>query len=340
MRNKLIIFATAVCMLLPVCAMAANDKGKGGKDKAKPDAKELAVVKPHIEELIGIFQQRIESLDPKTQKREADSLKNCVKTLKGYLKNPKKYEEDKSEHKLIGEKWLKQKKRLVALQKNRDSLMKRCEGLRDTLSGYDMKPVLDSIATRDTLMMLISTNFLYLPYNRYAVKNIAIPAFSLISKQYAKKRSIRMELLENFENDGDEIWRFMRAAQEFRGDSRDILAMMHSDIFLAYTRYKRYDDWEATFLGGLLKSIEKKLLTSRSITGGILFTEEINILSQSDLKEPKAQEKKQDEPRQQRQELKDQLNPITPMQQEPKQPKPVIPQNIENEEFPDNTPDL
>lgn len=97
----------------------------------------------------------------------------------------------------------------------------------------------------------ISYNFLYIPYEAFSIKNIAIPAFNAINNPYIKEAGkVQFSLLQSYETDIKELIVCYRKIEDELDLSYDGIEYVEkikgTDV---YNNYNKYDDWENTYLG-------------------------------------------------------------------------------------------
>lgn len=134
----------------------------------------------------------------------------------------------------------------------------------------------------------MATNFLYIPYDRISIEEIAIPAFKLaFGSSYYNDYIIRLKLLKNYSADIAELKRFLESSinvlkntktgvppienlnsVSFTGSwsqNRDLNSILEDlnarfaalNVVISYPQYG--DGWEDTFLGRIIKNIERTL---------------------------------------------------------------------------------
>lgn len=115
----------------------------------------------------------------------------------------------------------------------------------------------------DTCLINVASNFIYIPYEAYSVKEIAIPAFQMVSDEGLKvKYKSRYELLLKYKN---HIMEFISCLTEmkkvlsnpFAKDAKDAIKVLNTKQF--YAVYRAFEGWESTFLGSRIIAIEKQL---------------------------------------------------------------------------------
>ena len=134
----------------------------------------------------------------------------------------------------------------------------------DSISARDAQGVLyDKLLKSDKCLISVASNFLYLPYEAYSVNNIAIRSFETISDEGMKKEySIRYKLLKSYKDDILCFLNFLITQKEelnkpFTKNAEDAIQSLRQLQF--YIVYHKYDDWEATFLGKKILTVEKQL---------------------------------------------------------------------------------
>lgn len=183
-----------------------------------------------------------------------DSLTNENTVLKGLLKEAQKETELKESN-------------IINLQHKIDDLqnisIKRLEASNDSLQ-------------RDLISM--ASNFLYIPYDEYSIEEIALKAF-LSTKgtpAYSQYQN-RLPLIQNYRNDISSLITFLLQAEKNlaigltklrENKAKEYLSNIQSlDLYL---RYSSYDDWENTYLGSQICTIQKYLQTPTESTSAQL----------------------------------------------------------------------
>lgn len=97
----------------------------------------------------------------------------------------------------------------------------------------------------------IAFNFLYIPYEAFSIKKIAIPAFNAISDPSVKEAGkVKFSLLQSYETDIKELIVCYRKIEDELDLSYDGIEYVEkikgTDV---YNNYNKYDDWENTYLG-------------------------------------------------------------------------------------------
>lgn len=190
-----------------------------------------------------------------------DSLENVIKTLQTIQKQSVRESletEDKHKKELTDARELADslKQRVIALEKEKEETVKRCEARNDSMQRQ---------------LISIASNFLYVPYDAYAIDKLAIPAFNgTQGSPYFDKYKIRLELLQNYRGDVEALiaytttllekpetgidhnWKDKRT--EKRAEVRNGLLNLS-----LVNRYKQYEDWQETWLGSRIANLEKYL---------------------------------------------------------------------------------
>lgn len=106
----------------------------------------------------------------------------------------------------------------------------------------------------------IGSNFLYLPYNEAAIKDIAKPALEA-AKPYDKfnKYQIRLDCIENYNKDITDVMNFINTNQIDKESNLTVALANFNAAFLGMETVKRYlnfgEGWEDTYLGKYIKEI-------------------------------------------------------------------------------------
>lgn len=111
--------------------------------------------------------------------------------------------------------------------------------------------LISQIDTAYICLEAISYNFLYIPYEAFSIKNIAIPAFNAINDPYIKEAGkVKFSLLQSYETDIKELLVCYRKIEDELDLSYDGIEYVEkikgTDV---YNNYNKYDDWENTYLG-------------------------------------------------------------------------------------------
>lgn len=112
-------------------------------------------------------------------------------------------------------------------------------------------------------MVSIASNFLYIPYEEYSINEIAIPAFKeLEGSELFSKYNIRFELLKNYKSDIEMMIEFLTKADDiFKIPYAPIIEDEAKVQCLNFEKssfclnYKKYEDWEETYLGKKIRYI-------------------------------------------------------------------------------------
>ena len=136
----------------------------------------------------------------------------------------------------------------------------------------------------DTCLINVASNFIYIPYEAYSVKEIAIPAFQMVSDEGLKvKYNSRYELLLEYK---EHIVEFISCLTEmkkilsnpFAKDANDAIIVLHAKRF--YAVYKAFEGWESTFLGSRIIAIEKQLKGYKGTASKVDFDKVTNELQE------------------------------------------------------------
>ena len=140
----------------------------------------------------------------------------------------------------------------------------------------------EQLVKTDKCLVSIASNFLYLPYEEYSVKEVALRAFETISDNtFKEKYSSRKVLLENYKEDINKFISFLTTTQKglsnpFTKEANAEISNLHKQSF--YIAYQKYEDWKATYLGAKIVNVESQL-KSFSQTHKVNFEKIINELS-------------------------------------------------------------
>lgn len=211
---------------------------------------------------LHLFGQNVEE-----EASKKDSIDNMeVKISMGQLtelENAKKFAEEKliSANKRILEQEIKLSSDSVIIKK----LKVHISNLRaDSLASHNATNGLKKqLLKTDTCLINVASNFIYIPYEAYSVKEIAIPAYQMVSDKGLKvKYKSRYNLLSNYK---EHIVEFISCLTEmkkvlsnpFVKDASDAINVLHAKRF--YAVYQAFEGWESTFLGSRIITIEKQL---------------------------------------------------------------------------------
>jgi len=122
------------------------------------------------------------------------------------------------------------------------------------------------LSKTDKVLVSTASNFLYIPYEAYSIEKIALRAFDAIyDDAMRQKHIIKYELLKNYQTDIKEMLAYLQRAKEklsnpfeLKGDGvSSLLRSLKQEPF--YIEYHKYDDWENTYMGKKMISIENRL---------------------------------------------------------------------------------
>lgn len=139
----------------------------------------------------------------------------------------------------------------------------------DDLQNIKIKSLEASNDTLQRRFVSIASNFLYIPYDSYCIEDIALPAFTSIKGTLAyDKYQNRLVLLQNYKDDISSLIAFLSQAEKDLSiplaAMREKKASEHRDNLNSLpvsVRYNAYDDWENTYLGTQICTIQKYLQT-------------------------------------------------------------------------------
>ena len=112
-------------------------------------------------------------------------------------------------------------------------------------------------------LISIASNFLFIPYEKYSIDDVAIPAFETAKgTEYYTKYNIRLTLLKNYKADTDALIKFLTAHQnEARNHTYDLSSWASSlrsefSSMQLVRSYREYGEgWDETYLGKVIYSI-------------------------------------------------------------------------------------
>jgi len=151
--------------------------------------------------------------------------------------------------------------------------------IHNTVNGWKKQ-----LLKADTCLINVASNFIYIPYEAYSVKEIAIPAFQMVSDEGLKvKYKSRYELLLKYK---EHIVEFISCLTEmkkvlsnpFAKDANDAIKVLRTKHF--YAAYRAFEGWESTFLGSRIIAIEKQLKDYKGPTSKVEFDKVANELQE------------------------------------------------------------
>ena len=147
---------------------------------------------------------------------------------------------------------IKQNDSLQVLRTEKNNLVREVSELRYLLDKADK------------CLVSVAANALYVPYEAYSVKEIAIRSFETVHNVELKnKHDTQYLLLKRYSDDVKSFLSFITRTKNeieknrFAHDANDALQALQTESF--YISYHRYDDWESTFLGKMIDDVEKQL---------------------------------------------------------------------------------
>ena len=116
-------------------------------------------------------------------------------------------------------------------------------------------------------LISIASNFLYLPYEKYSINDVAIPAFETArGTEYYTKYNIRLTLLKNYKTDTDALIKFLVSHQNEAKRNEYNLSSWAANIRSEFNAmpvvqsYKQYGDgWDETYLGQVIYGVLEQL---------------------------------------------------------------------------------
>ena len=140
--------------------------------------------------------------------------------------------------------------KISTLEKEKEELEKQ---LRKAKKQNDrtLKASRDSIFTMQIELVKMASNFLFVPYDKYAIEKIAIPAYehSKGTPMY-EKNNIRLKCLQEYRNDIQSLVDFMKQLKKtmFNGlDGARTKAKQKIPELEALEVYKRYDAYRKQY---------------------------------------------------------------------------------------------
>lgn len=211
---------------------------------------------------LHLFGQNVE--EESVQKDSIDNMEVKINMSQlTELENTKKMAEGKltSANKRILEQEIKLRNDSVMIVKMKVHLSNlRADSLETHNTINELKK---QLLKADTCLINVASNFIYIPYEAYSVKEIAIPAYQMVSDEGLKVRyKSRYEFLSKYK---EHIVEFISCLNEmkkvlsnpFAKDADDAINVLHAKRF--YTAYHEFEGWESTFLGSRIIAIEKQM---------------------------------------------------------------------------------
>ena len=200
----------------------------------------------------------------KGQSIEKDSLSDARENIQVSIAiddlNSLKTENNKLKHSLNN---LKEKFQKVQTRDSINSLkLKKIEGDYNVLKNKHSQ-LEENQKEANKKLVNISSNFLYIPFEAYSIREIAIPAFEAISDDNLKREHYhKYSLLKDYEKHLKELLNFVDMAETelnkpFTKHASAVIDILNNEQF--YLDYKEYDDWSNTYIGKYIISIENQL---------------------------------------------------------------------------------
>ena len=155
---------------------------------------------------------------------------------------------------------------IKSLKEEKDNAIKSLKNEILTLQNEN-KSKEDRISYMEKEMISIASNFLYIPYEDYSIKEVAIPAFNNVKDIALKsKYNNRLELLQDYSEHVTELRVFLEGMNQemekkplMRKKEDELLRALHDlSVYKDYTvKYK--GEWQETYLGKLLVKVENKI---------------------------------------------------------------------------------
>ena len=230
----------------------------------------------------------IAGLQPVSAKDKVKELEDSIATLKAQYETLKtknsnliKEISDLEHDTIVIKSTITQRKELLESLKEKKASIeaKKLELQNYNVTDADSEKVKNDIDEYKASFVEMATAFLYVPYNKEGISKIAIPAFELSKgSSYYDDYKIRLTLLQNYNKNTDQLIKYLDSSlMKFEDMNKQIekgniknaqsnFDKIKSDFFKlsCFEEYKSYGDgWEETYLGEIIKGIEK-LLTSDS----------------------------------------------------------------------------
>jgi hypothetical protein len=215
----------------------------------------------------------IDNMEVKISMSQLTELENAKKLAEGKLNSANKRIQ-KQEIKLSNDSVTIGKLKARISNLRADSL-----AIHNTVNGLKKQ-----LLKADTCLINVASNFIYIPYEAYSVKEIAIPAFLMVSDEGLKvKYKSRYELLLKYK---EHIVEFISCLTEmkkvlsnpFAKDANDAIKVLHTKHF--YAAYRAFEGWESTFLGSRIIAIEKQLKDYKGLNSKVDFDKVANELQE------------------------------------------------------------
>lgn len=207
--------------------------------------------------------------EEKTLQVTFDTLKvDSLKTEQSQSASEKDLRKQFDEAKAIIE---QQKKRLLELQ-DVETKLTLSENKNATLIGQ-LDVVSKQAEKAEQNLISLASNFLYVPYEAYGVEEVAIKAFESIQNTMLKQEyHQRYVLLKNYKQHLFDLKVYLQKVQKacngaFQATATEFIdgddLTVSSDLVLKkqpfYIEYVKYEGYEDTFIGGLIKKTEEIL---------------------------------------------------------------------------------
>lgn len=215
----------------------------------------------------------IDNMEVKVSMSQLTELENAKKLAEGRLN---------SANKRILEQEIKLSNDSVTIGKLKariSNLRADSLAIHNTVNGWKKQ-----LLKADTCLINVASNFIYIPYEAYSVKEIAIPAFQMVTDEGLKmKYKSRYELLLKYK---EHIVEFISCLTEmkkvlsnpFAKDAKDAIKVLHTKRF--YAVYHAFEGWKSTFLGGKIVAIEKQLKDYKGPASKVDFDKVTNELQE------------------------------------------------------------
>lgn len=110
----------------------------------------------------------------------------------------------------------------------------------------------------------LASMFIYTPYNETLINNYAIPTFDKAKENelplfYESTYQIIFDILKSYKNDCEVIASVFNNAKNVDSSGKAKGLADKLEMSSPYTRYQKYENWEATYLGSIMNSLLKEL---------------------------------------------------------------------------------
>lgn len=140
-----------------------------------------------------------------------------------------------------------------------DNDLKKKENQIDTLS--------DTNLTLQKRMGTMILNYIYMPYEKYVIEQVAVPGIPLITDpKTVEKAAPRFEILKNYAKDIMSMKQFVDSINMRKNANpfgrKEYFGKVAQNLknTPTFKRYEAYSDWEQTYLGKIIAELYRKLM--------------------------------------------------------------------------------